>query len=161
MSTTIRERILEEATLIVEGVAGIGTVHRWKSTARPTTYGHLDAIIKPGEETSDNAALGNPGPIRVTLPLTISVVLSPDETEAEDTDELISIWGGLLANAFLANRLFVESVGSVRLAIDSMPVVLEEPEDVDGASAAAIRVDISYEHDGDNVTKLGTAIPAD
>lgn len=155
MSSTIRQRILTQAKATVEGIAGIGTVRHWD--ARGTaTYANLDAIIAPlDSETKED--LGLAGGIECKLTILVAVVLFPDES-GSDSSTVLNTWIGKLANAFLANRFFAESVGGVQLAIDSMPFEHDGANWVDGATEATIRVVITYRHDSTNVFAYSGAI---
>lgn len=159
MPTSIRGRILNQAIDIVESIDGIGSVYRWSARATEV-YAHLDAVIQVVEETSEQGAIGTAGTIRNTMTMLASIVIRPTESDAAVTDEAIDIWAAALKHAFLGNRTFVETATSVRLAVDSTPAVIDPPEVQDGACAAAVRVVVTYDHDGDSVYRMGTAIVA-
>lgn len=149
-TTTIRQRILNQAKLICEGISGIGTVRFWDSRGT-ITYASGDCIIAPQNEDKADIAIGNPGTIESKLSILVAVVIFDRETDTDPSSTTINTWVGKIANAFLANRFFTETTGGVRLAIDSMPFETTSPDLVDGAIVAAVRVEATYYHDGDNV----------
>lgn len=160
MPTPIRSRLIAQIVADVSGIAGIGsTITRWDAR-QTTTFGHLDCVVSQVGDEPLFEFVGNPGTVRRTLSVLVSVVIRPSENDSTTTDALVSTWAGNLEHALLANRTRVETATSKRLAVDSVIAQIDPPEWLDGASAATVRVDITYDHDGDSVYANGTLVPA-
>lgn len=160
MADTIRERIEAQIALDIEGVTGIGTVRRWSGTAEES-MDHLDALITAdSDETQAYECIGDPGTVGKLLPVIVIVNVVPLSGETSPTRSVQNRWLGRIEDALRGNRRITETATGVDLACDSTVVAAAAPNWSEGQCHAAIRVDVRYEHDGDDLTALGTAIEA-
>lgn len=157
-NVSIRERILRQIVRDVEGIPGVGTVHRWRAE-HDSSYQQRDVIVAPQLEEIVDGAIGNPGTVICTLPVTVAVVLFPDASDTDSTDEIRGRWQKLVYNALSANRTIVESASpNERLARDSLCAQAGEASLVDGAVNAAVVLTVEYEHPSSNPYQHGTLI---
>lgn len=155
-SLSIRERILRQLQADLGTIAGIGTIHRW-DTRGVNALAPMDVVLIPEQETLDEESDGNPGVHRKVLPVVVAMMFTHDERSAVNTDHFANRWRARVWDKIMDNPTIVETAGP-RLAVDSVVENIPPVDFEDGANNAALRLTVTYEHDGNSPYVLGTAI---
>lgn len=151
---SIKERLERQVAELLAGLSGVGTVHRWTGLGTPV-LADGDAVVVPGDERVVAGEQGNIGSTLKTLTLVVGVVVFQSEADAGTTPSctLLNRWQARLERLFTAAGAFREarSGGDDLLRGDSAIVAgVVAPDIADGLMIAAVRLELTYEHDYDN-----------
>lgn len=159
MNKPISERILTQLKAELEAETEFGSVYIWDGRGRDQIT-HTDVAIVPGIETVLEHIDGNPGYVTKRLPVTIAVLLIPDESASTASGILRQRYQALAQKAALSNQFLIEDVTLKRLALWLDVVDVEAPELVSGLAVAPVGCQIDYRHDADDPCEYGTIVPA-
>lgn len=164
----IGERIDAQIKVLMESIAGIGTVNLWDDAPVDESggvdrepLGNLDGFITLEEDRHQNSTDGVVGLNQYERILVCGVYLQPSEASGStNVGVLRNRWTAKLKDKLHANPTLVEAVTAVRLVV--FLTVEEETRAArqDGVVEAAVRVRAIYRTDTTDSTVLSDVIAA-
>lgn len=147
--TSIRGRILDQIVSTLSSVSELGSVKRWDARGDQTPLLTGDVVVA-GQDTRPQRAIC--GPVRDSMAVTIVLIQGVHDESANTTGIDNQRWQSLVKEALLAdvNLASLATVSLVELGI--------APEYGQGEVACGVGMVVTWDHDEDDVTTLGTLI---